>query len=70
MPPFRFKRWQLTAALPRTATARIAVAGRTPRRCAGIEDALTRMQQESTRLSDEQARHLAIHGASRNEDAT
>lgn len=47
-----------------------AAAGRTPRRYATIEDALKRMQEENRHLSDEQARHLTIHGASRNEDGT
>jgi len=47
-----------------------AASARTPRRYATIDDALARMQQENSHLSAEQARHLTIHGASRNEDGT
>jgi len=47
-----------------------AASARTPRRYATIEDALKRMQEENRHLSEEQARHLTIHGASRNEDGT
>lgn len=47
-----------------------AASARTPRRYASIEDALKRMQEENTHLSEEQARHLTIHGASRNEDGS
>ena len=45
-------------------------AGRSPRRYPTIEAAYARMKEENTFLSDEQARHLTIHGASRNEDGT
>ena len=45
-------------------------AGRTPRRYPSIEAAFARMKEENSFLSDEQARHLTIHGASRNEDGT
>jgi pimeloyl-ACP methyl ester carboxylesterase len=45
-------------------------AARTPRKYATIEDALARMQEENTYLTDEQARHLTIHGVNRNEDGT
>ena len=45
-------------------------AGRLPRRYPTIEAAYTRMKEENGFLSDEQARHLTIHGASRNEDGT
>lgn len=45
-------------------------AARTPRKYATIEDALARMQEENTYLTAEQARHLTIHGANRNEDGT
>lgn len=45
-------------------------AGRPPRRYATIEAAYARMKEENGFLSDEQARHLTIHGASRNEDGT
>ena len=45
-------------------------AGRIPRRYPTIEAAYARMKEENAFLSDEQARHLTIHGASRNEDGT
>lgn len=45
-------------------------AGRTPRRYPNIEAAYDRMKEENTYLTDEQARHLTIHGISRNEDGT
>ncbi|EMD84195.1 alpha/beta fold hydrolase [Pacificimonas flava] len=45
-------------------------AGRQPRRYATFEDALSRMQQENTYLSDVQARHLTKHAVIRNEDGT
>lgn len=45
-------------------------AGRLPRRYPTIEAALSRMKEENTFLSDEQARHLTIHGTNRNEDGT
>lgn len=47
-----------------------ASAGRTPRRYATLDDAFTRMKEENDHLSDEQARHLTIHGVSQNEDGT
>ncbi len=47
-----------------------AVAGRTPRRYASLEDAYKRMKEENNHLSDEQARHLTIHGISQNEDGS
>ena len=45
-------------------------AGRIPRRYPNIEAAYNRMKEENGHLSDEQARHLTIHGTSRNEDGT
>jgi pimeloyl-ACP methyl ester carboxylesterase len=45
-------------------------AGRTPRRYPTLEAAYARMKEENSFLTDEQARHLTIHGASRNEDGT
>ena len=45
-------------------------AGRLPRRYPTLEAAYARMKAENAFLSDEQARHLTIHGASRNEDGT
>ncbi len=47
-----------------------ALAGRTPRKYASIEDALARMQAENPRLAPEQARHLTVHGVNQNEDGT
>lgn len=49
---------------------RRAAAGRIPRRYPSIEAAYARMKEENSFLTDEQARHLTIHGASRNEDGT
>ncbi len=45
-------------------------AGRTPKRYPNIEAAYERMKAENTYLTDEQARHLTVHGISRNEDGT
>lgn len=45
-------------------------AGRTPRKYASIEDAFARMIEENSYLTEEQARHLTIHGVNRNEDGT
>ena len=45
-------------------------AGRTPRRYASLRDAYERMKTENGFLSDHQARHLTVHGATRNEDGT
>jgi pimeloyl-ACP methyl ester carboxylesterase len=45
-------------------------AARVPRRYETIEAAYARMKEENSFLSDTQARHLTIHGASRNEDGT
>ncbi|PNU05753.1 alpha/beta fold hydrolase [Novosphingobium guangzhouense] len=44
--------------------------GRTVRKYASLRDAYQRMKAENGFLSDEQARHLTIHGATRNEDGT
>ncbi|MGH6785235.1 MAG: alpha/beta fold hydrolase [Novosphingobium sp.] len=49
---------------------RRAAAGRIPRRYPTLEAAYARMKEENGFLTDEQARHLTIHGASRNEDGT
>lgn len=45
-------------------------AGRQPKRYPTLDAALERMKGENTYLTDEQARHLTIHGISRNEDGT
>ena len=47
-----------------------ALAGRTPRKYASIEEAFTRMQSENPRLTPEQARHLTAHGVTQNEEGT
>ncbi len=47
-----------------------SAAGRIPRRYQTLEDAFKRMQDENPHLSTEQARHLTLHGANRNEDGT
>ena len=44
--------------------------GRSPRRYATLDDAVTRMAEENPHLSPEQARHLTIYGALQNEDGT
>jgi pimeloyl-ACP methyl ester carboxylesterase len=44
--------------------------GRMPKRYKTLEEALMRMQSENPHLSDEQARHLTVHGSIRNEDGT
>ncbi len=46
------------------------LAGRTPRSYPSIETAADRMQEANPFLSEEQARHLTIHGVARNEDGT
>jgi pimeloyl-ACP methyl ester carboxylesterase len=45
-------------------------AGRIPRRYPTLEAAYARMKEENAFLTDERARHLTIHGTSRNEDGT
>ena len=47
-----------------------AAAGRQPKRYPSLEAALDRMKTENTYLTDEQARHLTIHGIARNEDGS
>lgn len=49
---------------------RRAVSGRQPRRYDSLDAAYERMKGENHFLSDEQARHLTIHGISQNEDGT
>ena len=46
------------------------ISGRTPRRYKSLEDAFARMQAENPHLSEEQARHLTVHGVNQNEDGT
>ncbi|HXC56425.1 MAG TPA: alpha/beta hydrolase [Rhizomicrobium sp.] len=50
--------------------ARRKSAGRSPRKYASIEDAVTRMKEENAHLNEAQARHLTLHGALQNEDGT
>jgi pimeloyl-ACP methyl ester carboxylesterase len=45
-------------------------AGRTPKRYLNIEAAYERMKTENSYLTDDQARHLTVHGISRNEDGS
>ncbi len=45
-------------------------AGRVPRRYDSLEAAFARMKEENSFLSEDQARHLTIHGVIRNEDGT
>lgn len=47
-----------------------ALAGRQPRRYATLEEALNRMRDENKHLSEQQARHLTVHGVNQNEDGT
>lgn len=49
---------------------RRASAGRIPKRYPTIEAAYARMKEVNSFLTDEQAHHLTVHGASRNEDGT
>lgn len=49
---------------------RRGLAARQPRRYATIDQALDRMRAENAHLTAEQARHLTIHGVSRNEDGS
>jgi pimeloyl-ACP methyl ester carboxylesterase len=41
-----------------------------PRRYASLDEAVKRMQEENAHLSEEQARHLTVHGTNQNEDGT
>lgn len=50
--------------------AKRGVSGRSHKRYPTIEDAYARMREENHHLSDDQARHLTIHGVSQNEDGT
>ncbi|MFV0296627.1 MAG: alpha/beta fold hydrolase [Hyphomicrobiaceae bacterium] len=47
-----------------------SAAARQPRRYKSIEEALARMQEQNKHLSDDQARHLTLHGVNQNEDGT
>lgn len=58
------------ARMPKWIEEKRNASGRTPRRYPSLRDAYERMKAENTFLTDSQARHLTIHGASRNEDGT
>ncbi len=45
-------------------------AGRSPRKYDSIEAAFARMIEENSYLTENQARHLTVHGVNRNEDGT
>jgi pimeloyl-ACP methyl ester carboxylesterase len=47
-----------------------SAAGRIPKRYPTLDSALDRMMAENSYLTPEQARHLTIHGISRNEDGS
>ena len=47
-----------------------ALSGRIPKRYATLEDAFQRMYQANPHLTEDQARHLTIHGSNQNEDGT
>ncbi|MDX3909705.1 MAG: alpha/beta hydrolase [Sphingobium sp.] len=49
---------------------RRTLSGRSARRYETVEHALARMVAENKHLSEEQARHLTVHGVSRNEDGS
>ncbi len=51
-------------------TKKRKAAGRTPRKYESIEAAFARMIEENSYLTEDQARHLTIHGVNRNEDGT
>ena len=44
--------------------------GRLPRRYKSVEEALARMREQNKHLTEEQARHLTLHGVNQNEDGT
>ena len=46
------------------------LSGRLPRSYDTLDDAFKRMRDENPHLSEEQARHLTLHGANQNEDGT
>lgn len=47
-----------------------ALARRHPRRYASLEEAMARMREANPHLTEEQARHLTVHGCYRAEDGT
>ncbi|HEY9218182.1 MAG TPA: alpha/beta hydrolase [Phenylobacterium sp.] len=51
-------------------TERRKNSGRSPKRYASLEEAVSRMADENPHLSPEQARHLTVYGAHQNEDGS
>jgi pimeloyl-ACP methyl ester carboxylesterase len=47
-----------------------SLSARAPKRYQNLDDAFARMKSENKFLSEEQARHLTLHGATQNEDGT
>ncbi|MBL4867769.1 MAG: alpha/beta hydrolase [Pseudomonadales bacterium] len=47
-----------------------SIAGRAHRKYESLEAAIARMHAENSHLTDQQARHLSIHGLNQNEDGT
>lgn len=46
------------------------LSSRVPRKYASLEEAFHRMQTENPHLTEDQARHLTVHGSNQNEDGT
>lgn len=46
------------------------LSSRVPRKYRSLEEAFHRMQTENPHLTEEQARHLTVHGSNQNEDGT
>jgi len=46
------------------------LSGRIPKRYPSLEEAYERMQKENPHLTEDQARHLTIHGSNQNEDGS
>ncbi|MDD9936413.1 MAG: alpha/beta hydrolase [Myxococcales bacterium] len=46
------------------------LAGRLPRKYQSVDEAVARMHDANPHLSDEQARHLTVHGVNQNEDGS
>jgi pimeloyl-ACP methyl ester carboxylesterase len=64
-PPSTLAAWEQTGPVKRTRAwveKRRELAAETPRRFATMEEAIARMAKANGHLSEEQARHLAIHG--------
>lgn len=73
LPPEAMKKLAIKSMAEKTRDwidAKRAIAGRLPKRYPNLEEAFQRMKEANGYLSDEQARHLTIHGVSRNEDGS